>query len=455
MVPPAFADSVSRFANDAADTGWLLDRSRALTRELRKRRLRYERAAEPLAGPPQRPDIYWDHAPSGRYPIIAFRSVPCDKYVLGFCGPCSYSARSHPLGLTREALYGSLPHQLEWVLDRFDELFVAGASGQLPGYRLRNAPPRPWYMLQLAGESSFFRDAEVPPAQRRAILERLVAFQEERGINFHLMLESRAEHLVTVERSGELRDLAPLLRALDAVVNVGFEAEDDFLRNVAFGKDLARDCFIEAMQVAKAHGLDPGVFVFAGATFLTTAEILEQTERSLRFLERLGLFANVMVPNLQAYTLPDLLHEAGRYRLPEPYFLLDLADRLLAFRPARTSPVTPFDWFLGGIESDPPPRCNLLTNPHRRTSDAVTEAIHACILDLVRTQDAAAYRTRAALLRAAPDHVFHRHDLRRRDSRPWSQRLREQLRLAERDVENYDSKLRATGGGPSERSVTQ
>ncbi|ANB02039.1 hypothetical protein [Ectothiorhodospira sp. BSL-9] len=436
---------LSAVDDGTADGEQLLDRALALTRELRKRRLRHERATAPLAGAPQRPDIYWDHAPSGRYPIIAFRSVPCDKYVLGFCGPCSYSARAHPAGLTREAQYASLPRQLEWLLERFDDLFVAEASGRLPGYRLRSAPRRPWYMLQLAGESSFFRDAEVPPIQRKMILERLLTFQEERGVNLHLMLECRAEHILNVERSGELRDLAPLLRSLDAVINVGFEAENDFLRNVGFAKDLPRTSFIKAMKVAQVYGLDPGVFVFAGATFLTVAEILEQTTNSLMFLEKLGLFANVMVPNLQAYTLPDLLHEVGLYRLPEPYFLLDLADRLLAFRPVRSRPVTPFDWFLGGLESDPRPRCNLLTNPHRQTTDAVTEAIHACIIDLVRNQDDVAYRARAARLRAAPDHAFHEHDLRRRDARPWCRRLQEQLDVAAGFVENYYGRLRAAG----------
>ncbi len=83
-------------------------------------------------------------------------------------------------------------------------------------------------MMQLAGESSFFRDAEVPLVYRRAILERLVAFQGERGVNLHLMLECRPEHLLAAARSGELADLAPLLQALDTVVNVGLECHDEF-----------------------------------------------------------------------------------------------------------------------------------------------------------------------------------------------------------------------------------
>jgi len=415
----------------------LLTQSRELSRELRKRRLRYEKKEEPLHGAPEKPDIFFDHAPCGTYPIIALRTVPCDKYILGYCGPCSYSARSYPAGLGQQALYAGLMGQLEWVLTHFDELFVKRSNGRLDGYHLREAPERPWYMLQLAGESSFFRDAEVPPNYRRAILERLVLFQEERGVNLHLMLECRPEHLLAAHESGELRALDPLLHALDVVVNVGFECHDDFLRNVVFAKDLDLDTFSQAMAVAQSYRLDPGVFLFAGATVLTTSEMLDEVESGLGYLQDSGLFANIMVPNLQTYTLPDLLYEAGCYQLPEPYFLLDLADRLLDYRPDRPHAVTPFHWFLGGLESDPLPRLNLLTNPRKYTSDEVTHSIHRCVLELVHTLDEVRYRREAARLRAEPDYAWHLRDLARTDDRTWPERLADYLTIAQNYLEEY------------------
>ncbi len=85
-----------------------------------------------------------------------------------------------------------------------------------------------------------------------------------------------------------------------------------------------------------------------------------------------------MVPNLQAYTLPDLLYEGGAIasRSPSSCWISRIA--CLAFRPQRPHPVTPFDWFIGGLESDPPPRLTLLAHPARRTSATLTRAIHAC-----------------------------------------------------------------------------
>lgn len=433
----------------------LLARSRRISRELRKRRLKQESAIKPQESSLDRPDIYWDHAPTGTYPIIAFRTIPCDKYIKGNCGPCSYSARSYPAGLSSKTIYSSLMDQLEWVLGNFEELFVKRSNGELEGYQLRQAPDRPWYMMQLAGESSFFRDAEIPPEYRRKILGRLIEFQEEQKINLHVMLECRAEHLLAANDSGELEALEPFLRGLDAVVNVGYESHDEFLRNVAFDKDLRAMAFERAMRVAKERKLDPGVFIFAGTTFQTTSEILQGLSRDLGYLQSMGLFANVMVPNLQAYTLPDLLHEFGEYRLPEPYFLLDVADCLLTFRPVRNHPVTPFDWFIGGIESDPPPRLNILTNPSRQTSVEVTTQIHECLLRLVRNLDADEYRRETARLRAKPDYIFHSEGLAIKDGRPWQERLEANLAFAESHLEVYDSQIHFGLDTSEQRSALQ
>ena len=413
------------------------ERLLALSRSLRKERLAEERGAVSPAGPAHRPDLYYDYAPSGRYPIIALRTIPCDRYVKGLCLPCAYSARHYAGGLGREALYASLEHQLEWLLDHFDEVVAKHANGKLEGYHLRQGfPDRPWYTLQLAGESSFFRDAEIPPAWRRWILERLAEFQEQRQINLHLMLECRPEDLLAAHESGELDRLKPLFQLLDVVVNMGLEYRNDWLRNHLFAKDLDLDIFQRAIAAAHIHRLDPGVFVFAGAPVLTAAEILRETRSTLRYLERQRVFVNLMVPNLQAGTLPNLLWEMGLYELPEPFFLLDLADLAIEYHPRRPNPVTPFDWFIGGLESDPPPRYTILDQPRRATSDALTREIHGIMLGLVTTLDTTIYRTRAARLRRHPEAAAWQRTLQRRDARSWEFRLSEILtKLTTTDAE--------------------
>ncbi len=399
-----------------------------LSRALRKDRLRAERVAYMQDGSVQRPDLYYDYAPCGRYPIIALRTVPCDRYVKGMCMPCAYSARPYASGVGRDMLYAGLERQLEWVLDNFDEVVAKHANGELEGYQLRKGiTNRPWYTLQLAGESSFFRDAEIPPVWRRWILERLIEFQDQRQVNLHLMLECRPEDLVLAHESGELDSLNTLFRGLDVVVNMGLEYRNDWLRNQLFAKGLDRHVFERAIEVAHHHRLDPGVFVFAGAPLLTAMEIVRETRRTLRYLERQRVFVNLMVPNLQAGTLPNLLWDAGLYELPEPFFLLDLADLAIEYHPCRPHPVTPFNWFIGGLESDPPPRYTILNQPRRATSDAVTREIHEVLLDLVTTLDTDSYKARAADLRRRRDATVWQQALQYMDRRSWEHRLSDVL----------------------------
>ncbi|MEW6218931.1 MAG: hypothetical protein AB1634_05265 [Thermodesulfobacteriota bacterium] len=345
--------------------------------------------------------------------------------------------------LPPRALHETLLPQLEWVLARFDQLVVTRSSGDLPGYRLRPGHGRPWYMLQIAGESSFFRDAEIPPPHRRAILQRLVDFQEDRRINLHVMVETRPEHLVFAAESGELARLSPLFRVLDVVVNMGFEARDPFLRNVLFAKDLDEDMFVRAVGVAKHYRLDPGVFLFTGGHVLTTGEMLAATRESARYLGGLGVFVNFMVPNLHTYTLPHLLWEEGVYALPEPFFLLDLGELAASLAPGRPDFVTPFHWFIGGLVADPKPEVTLLTNPRRLTSDAVTQEIAECLAQFAATHDARRFRSHAQDLRSHPEYRFYHAERQRQEQKPWDDRLHEALLLASHRLKRYDQRRRA------------
>jgi radical SAM enzyme (TIGR01210 family) len=419
----------------------LREAGQRVSRKLRRARLAHERSVAPLAGVPEEVDLFFDHAPSGTYPIVAFRTVPCDRWLKGLCTPCSYSARSYPVGIEPAALHASVMTQLEWLLQHFDEFFTLRSTGDLSGYRLRSAPQRPWYMLQLAGESSFFRDAEIPSEYRRAILERLIRFQDEANVNLHVMIECRPEHLVAAERSSELETLRPLFRALDVVVNMGYEHFDEFLRNVTFAKDLSAAAFAEAIEAAVRNDLDPGAFLFAGSYVLATSEALEQTRRSLHHLEQMGVFANVMVPNLQGYTLPDLLYELGLYDLPEPYFLLDLAELLCSFQPQRARRITPFDWFIGGLVSDPPPRYTVLDHPRRKTSSDMTAAIYDCVLELVSTLDRRSFEATARRLRRDSEYRYYAEELERTAARSWAERQCEFVRAAESYVDEYIARL--------------
>lgn len=431
----------SLWDHESSNDKELLDTSRALSRKLRTRRLNLEKLRSPLDELPQRPDVFFEKAPNGDYPIVAFRTVPCAYHLKGYCHPCSYSSRSYPAHLSRGEIEKALSRQLDWLLGNFDAVCLRRADGELKGYHLHNPESRPTYMLQLAGMSSFFSDLEMPADLRRTILERLVDFQEQRGIILHVMLETRPEHLVAAADNGELSVLQPLLQRLNAVVNMGFEARNDFLRNMVFAKNMKIKTFESAVAVAQQYALDPGIFLFAGGFILTTAEVLAETRRNLSYLQTLGVFANVMVPNLQRYTIPDLLYEAGAYALPEPYFLLDLAEMLGDFIPARLNAITPFHWFIGGLVADPAPRITLLNHPRRKTSKRVTNAIADCLHDLVENGNRDRFLRNTILLRKETDFRYHLEELCRSNPLPWKIRIKNALEIANGYFTVYDDHI--------------
>jgi len=359
-------------------------------------------------------------------------------FLKGFCTPCSYSARPYT-SKNHEQYEQSLDNQLDWLCNHFSEITIQKANGHLDGYRLNGPEDRPSFMLQLAGTSSFFRDAEIPPDFRRKILQRMLDLQDREKIKLHVMLECRPEHLVNAYESGELKDLAPFFSDLNVVVNMGFEFVDDWLRNHLFLKELDKKIFEHAVEIAKEARLDPGIFVFAGGHLLTVGEILAQTKKTLCYLEQLGVFANIMIANLQSFTLPDLLWEYDQCVYPEPFFLLDIVELAIKFRPHRNWPITPFHWFIGGLWADPPPRVTLLDNPKSKIPSLLTRQIYDCFQDFIKDGDVMRFHETSRKLKAHPSFMEYQRQLEYIDPRTWEERMATSLAFAREKIETYSS----------------
>ncbi|MBF0347106.1 MAG: hypothetical protein HQL81_05510 [Magnetococcales bacterium] len=426
----------------------------AISRRLRQAQAHLYESIDPNLTAFSQADIYFEPGPGGDYPIIALRSVPCSYFLQGHCTPCAYSARPRPSTTPHHDPYPGLLEQVDDLLSRFDELFLHRANGQLPGYRIRHRRHDQIYMLQLAGESSFFSDREIPPHHRRIILERFRQFRDQRNVDWHLMLEVRPEDLIKSSESGELDRLQPLFEALNVVVNMGFEHDDDFLRQVIFAKDLDRTVFLQALSIAKRHGLDPGVFLFAGGFILTPCEALEQLARGLAFLEKHGAFVNVMLPNLQTFTLPDLLYHEGFYHLPEPPWLLELIALLLDYAPNRLDGITPGHWFVGGIVAEPTPAGSIMNHPRLKCPQPLAGRLLELTRDLMLGGDRKTFEKVRKKLRndfkteLTPgndlvfDDISHGWNPCEGDfsTQPWPHRTHQALTIAEKRLEGYLTK---------------
>jgi len=412
----------------------------ALTRELRQKG-RATRTGETLSM--DRPDVFLEWSPEGPYPVIAYRTRPCSRSVMGLCTPCGYSSKLVQPNFDADTLEKSIDRQTDWILKEFHRLFPSSTSADGFADWARPNGRRQLYIVELSGPGSFFHDSEIPPELRRRILQRFAKFREQQRIDLCVMLECRPEDLLAAGDSGELENLRDLFESLNVVVNMGLEDADEFLRNTVYAKDLTLFNFERATQMAKQYGLDPGAFIFAGAFILTPAEALNAVKSTLKYCQMRGLFANVMLPNIQPYTVPALLFEFERYTLPEPFFLLDIADLLLTYRPKRETKEI-FHWFVGGLVARPRPLATILSNSKKCTTNGTTRSIYEAVHQLMETLDHDQFRTTAKSLRSGAEYDYYLETLHMDDSLPWPTRLHNAIDFAKGAIEEYDAMQKCT-----------
>lgn len=406
---------------------------RDISRRLRSKKNILERAKWEQRWDPYVPSIFYGQSPTGqkKHPIIAFKTPLCDRYLAGVCIPCGYSGRYFPARVQSNEKREWLLAQLEWLCFNFYEVLGCGID-------CSTSEP---VTMQLAGASSFFRDEEISPEMRETILLGILKEVRKKGVNLQVVLETRPEHFIEAEESGELSRLKPLLADLQVSVNFGYEASNHFLREIVFQKGISEELFLEAIQIAKRRKLDPGAFAFAGGYLLTSSESLLETGKTLSFFKQTKIFPNLMIPNLQAFTLPDLLYEFRFYRLPEPYFVLDLLDLLYEYIPSREDGITTFSWFLGGFEADPPPRVNIFNNPRMRTSKVVAKAIFSCVYQLMESHNWVDFRKESRRLRERTDHKYHVEDMANEISLNYSCRMSNAIDLATQRFDEYCKRI--------------
>lgn len=391
-----------------------------------------------------RPDVFLEWSPEGPYPVIAYRSRSCRHSIKGLCTPCAYSSRLVESHFDENELERFLDRQTDWILKEFPSLFPSKSSAGGFADWARPNGRRQLYVIELSGPGSFFHDSEIPPALRRRILQRFAEFREQQEIDLCVMLECRPEDLLAAGDSGELEGLRDLFESLKVVVNMGLEDQDEFLRNTVYAKDLTLFNFERATRMAKQYRLDPGAFIFSGAFILTPAEALNAVKNTLKYCQAQGLFANVMLPNIQLYTVPAVLFEFERYALPEPFFLLDIADLLLSYRPKRGTKDTLFHWFVGGLVAKPRPLATILSNPKKHTSNETTKRIYEAVHQLMETQDHDQFHASAKSLRSGAEYDYYLETLHMDDPLPWPMRLRNAIDFAKEAIEEYDARQQCT-----------
>jgi radical SAM enzyme (TIGR01210 family) len=362
----------------------VIDRTYTLTKRLRvsaKASLRQILAPGHVV---QEPAIFHAGTYRGEFPMVVFVSYPCSKYLEGKCSPCFYSGLPAMTALKRE-VYASLPGQLENFLDRFEEHVV--------NFQPQRGADLP-YVIQISGEGSFLADSEIPPEYREQMLELLADFARQRGIRLALNLEAKAEDIL---RAGERREFESWQRFredLEFSFALGFEAVNEFVRNVIFAKGLTLEDFEKAVSLVHRHEMDTIAYVYAGGYGMRKSDILEHLRETFAYLRKSNVGIYLMLPNFQPYTIPHILWTYGRAEVLDIPFVYDCI-RLLNEHASRNEGVDPWlgvsDWLLGGVTSQPIPDKTVFGEPGQDIDEEGLATFRDMFLELQQTQDFEAF----------------------------------------------------------------
>lgn len=431
----------------------LSERSRKIMQALR--RVTYKRD-DVLERPIDKPYLFYAPHLCGSYAIFIFGSYRCDKYMQGLCTPCHYSGLLHPAKLPQAEVHGAVLDQVDYMLEHFEDLVMAHQLGTGAGYRLtRPYPDGRFADIQVAGEGSWLRDGEIPPAIRVEALDRLDAFAKRRSLNLHVGLEVKAEDILRAEERGELDTYASKgwVDRLNLSLIMGFESTDPLVRNVIFNKRLALDAVEGAIEIGHRRGMRPTCFVYTGNHAMTDAEVIADAITSIRWLRERGAGIYLMMPNLQPHTIPHLLYQYGHHDLIDVRTAIPILDELLAHG-AGDDPIhfhAGQDWNIGGVTSEPDPELNIFTNPRSSTCKSCVDRFRTALLGLAHQHDVAAYREHVAAIASCACKARYQDRESRDRARarvPLTERVTIDLTHAEALISQYEPKRTVLHTGP-------
>jgi len=292
-------------------------------------------------------------------------------------------------------------------------------------------------VLQIAGEGSFLRNAEIPADRRIEMLQMFADDAWKRQISVSYNLETKAEDVIAAEARGEFAKYGELGTQLNLSLAIGYESADPFIRNVIFAKELDERHFERAVSIALKYDLNPIAYVYAGGHGLSDSDILESVRLTVRRLRELGVGIYLMLPNLQPFTLPHLLWACGRYQLPSPDTVLRILEVMLDGAPRRSSPhawLGHSDWMIGGITATPDP---VLTFYGSIVDASMRKQLSIALDELQKEQDPEAFRQAVDVLGFVVS-TDHNGSV---DNAALSARLSNILTVAEEAVDDYIARL--------------
>ena len=245
------------------------------------------------------------------------------------------------------------------------EFHIAQFATALSKYAAKYNPA--W--LRIYQEGNYANSREMPPDTQTSIL-RLASLIA--GIK-RITIESLAKY-ITPEIAASWA--GAVARDVELEVGMGFEAQDDVVRNVCVNKGESIQDFHRAVGLLKTTGIKSLAYVLIKPPFLTEREAITEAIATIRVANEMGFDAISIEPtSIHPYSLVHALSLEGAYEVPWLWSVVTVALS------GRAVP----DLRIGGIGFYPRP-INVANNRHRCTERDCNEAFWMALKGYGRTR---------------------------------------------------------------------
>jgi len=167
-----------------------------------------------------------------------------------------------------------------------------------------------------------------------------------------LIIESRVEY-ITREKLLSLQKI--LGSQTQLALGIGFESENDLVRNVLVNKGASKRVFERVVDLTSSLDIHSIVYLLVKPPFLTEREAIEDVVNSCRYVSDVGVREiNLETMTVEAKTLVSTLHEKGLYALPWLWSIVEVLERTAAFADPF---LTPFSYIAESVAT--PRNCRL------------------------------------------------------------------------------------------------
>lgn len=292
----------------------------------------------------------------------------CINSECDLCSVCGYTVLRQDI--SQEEITASIMTQANQFLDHFQENVVEKQYGKMVRQGVENP-----IGLTLSPTGSFFAENEFPAANRLQVLRRILTEAQQSQVNLVFTAEAHARDITSKTQFNYFdrfpgKEEAELLRALHAQIILGFESRNDFVRNGIYNKNLSLKDFEKASHELQNQELAVGAFVFSGLAPMTDLEAKNDALKTIQYLLQKDIFPVLMFANIQPNTVTDVLRANDRYKMLEPFTVIDTIEAMLNLI-ATQKPES--NWLVPDPVGGPPdPVFNIFINRHDVASSETT-----------------------------------------------------------------------------------